>query len=77
MMTVQSACASVQPAAADQLVRGAEQLHRVRVLPLRIAVGKELADVARAGGAEDRVGQRVRDRVGIRMAGQARASGEW
>ena len=60
-----------EPAAADELMGGAQELHRVRVLPLRIAIGKQLADVARAGGAEDGVGQRVRDRVGIRVAGQA------
>ena len=34
-----------------------------------------LADVARAGGAKDGVGQRVRDRVGIRVAGQALGMG--
>ena len=38
-------------AAAHQLVRGAQQLHGVGVLPLRIVVGKELADVAGRGGA--------------------------
>ena len=61
----------------DELVRRAQQLHRVGVLPLRIGVGKQLADVARAGGAEDGVGERVRDGVGVRMAGEARARAEW
>ena len=56
---------------AHQLVRGAEQLHRIGVLPLGIGVGKELADVPGRGGAEDRVGQRVGDRVGVGVSGQA------
>ena len=42
-----------------------------------IGVGKELADVAGGRGAEDGVGERVGHRVGIGVAGEARADGEW
>ena len=37
------------------------------------AVGKELADVAAAGGAEDGVGERVGHGVGVGVAGEARS----
>ena len=51
-------------------MRRAEQLHGIGVLPLRVAVGKELADVAGTRGAENRVGERVRHGVGIAMPGE-------
>ena len=60
-----------EAAAADQLVRRAEELHRIRVLPLRIGVRKQLPDVPGPGGAQNGVGQRMRHRVGVRMPGQA------
>ena len=69
VMTEQSACDG-EAATANQLVGRAQQLHRVRVLPLRIAVGKELADVPGTGRAENSIGERVGHRVGIRMSGQ-------
>jgi hypothetical protein len=56
---------------ADEIMRRPEQLHGVRVLPPRVGVGKELADVAGAGGAEDRIGEGVRHRVGIRVPDEA------
>ena len=42
-----------------------QQLDAVGALPLRIGVGKMLADVARGGRAENRVGHRVTQHVGI------------
>ena len=65
-----------EAAAADQLVRGAQQLHRIGVLPLGIAVGKQLADVARARGAEDGVGEGVRHGVGVRVPGEPARMGD-
>ena len=45
--------------------RAPQQLDAVGVLPGRIGVGKVTADVARARGAEHRVGHRMADRVGV------------
>jgi hypothetical protein len=50
-----------------QLVRGAEELHGVRVLPLRVGVGKQLADVPRSRRAEDGVGERMGDGISVRV----------
>ena len=57
-----------------QLQRGellrhvAQQLAAVDALELGIGVGKVLADVAEAGGAEQRVADRVQQHVGVGMA---------
>jgi pimeloyl-ACP methyl ester carboxylesterase len=49
----------------------AQQLHRVGVLPDGVAVGEVLADVAQPGRAEQRVGDRVGEDVGVGVAGEA------
>ena len=51
----------------------AQQLEAVGAGEGGIGVGEVLADVAEAGGAEERIGDGVGDRVGVAVAGQARA----
>ena len=48
--------------------RFGKQRERVGALVLRVALGKVVADVAERGGAEERIGDRVAERVGIGMA---------
>ena len=48
-----------------------EQHHRVGALIGGIGVGEELADVSPAAGAQNSVGQGVREHIGIRVAQQA------
>ena len=48
----------------------AQQPERVGVLPLRLGVGEVRADVAQACGAEQRVDHRVREHVGVGVAGE-------
>ena len=55
-------------AAADDLDGAAEQVEPRRVLPLRIGIGKMLADVPGARRAEQRVGERVTEDVAVGMA---------
>jgi len=52
----------------DNLDRLTKQLDTRRAFPLRIGVGKMPADVAGAGGAQNRVGNGVTDRVGVGMS---------
>ncbi len=52
----------------DNRDRIAEQIGADGILPSRIGVRIVLADVARARGAEDRVGHRVTHDIGVRMA---------
>ena len=47
-----------------------KQHHRVGALIGRIGVGEQFADVSPAAGAQNSVGQRVREHIGIRMAQQ-------
>jgi hypothetical protein len=51
--------------------RARQQHHGIGAGELGGGVGEMAADVAQAGGAEQRVGDGVRQRVGIRMAQQA------
>ena len=60
----------------EQSGRMAEQLQRIDAFPLRIGVGKMLADIAEAGGAEERIGDRVGDRVGVAVAVQSALAGK-
>ncbi len=48
-----------------------KQRQRIGTAVLRVGVGKVVADVAERGRAEERIGDRVAERIGIRMAGQA------
>ena len=48
----------------------AQQVERVGATEGGIARGKQRADVAEPGGAEDGVDQRVREHVAVRMAGE-------
>lgn len=48
----------------------AQQLDAVGIGPRRIGVGEVIAEVAEAGSAEHRIGERVRDRVGVAVPGQ-------
>ena len=48
-----------------------EQVDAVGAAPARVGVGEVLADVAEAGGAEQRVGDGVGHGVGVAVAGQA------
>ena len=63
--------ADLEPAVVHQRDDATQQIEAVRVLPPRIGVGKMAADVAEAGGAENRVGQRVADDVGVGVAERA------
>ena len=49
----------------------AQQVDRVGVAPVLLVVGEELADVAEAAGAEQRVDHRVGEHVGVGVAGEA------
>ena len=46
-----------------------QQVDRVRVAPLLLVVREELAEIAEAAGAEQRVDHRVGEDVGVRVAG--------
>ncbi len=48
--------------------RPPQQIDARRVLPLRIRVGKVTSDVAEAGAAENRVGDRMADDIRVRVA---------
>src|SRR5262249_15270231 len=49
---------------------------RVGARPTLIGVRKVLADVAQAGGAEQGIGDRVRDHVGVAVAGETALVGK-
>ena len=51
-------------------------LDRVAAGVLGLGVGEHLADVAKAGGAEDRVGERMADDVGVAVADAAHRRGD-
>ena len=55
----------------DRADGGAQQVDRVGVAPALVVVGEERADVAAAGGAEQRVDHRVGEDVGVGVAGEA------
>ncbi len=55
----------------DRADRGAQQVDRVGVAPALVVVGKEGADVAAAGGAEQGVDHGVGEHVGVGVAGEA------
>ena len=57
----------------DDALRLGNEARGVRAFPLRILRGEMLADVARAGRAQEGVGDRVQYGVGIRVAGQTAA----
>ena len=69
-MTTASTFATAYPAARTICDGALEQRDAVRALPFRIGIGKMLADIARRGRAENRIGHRVAQHVGIRMAGE-------
>jgi len=48
----------------------------VGVLPARIGVGEEVADVGQRGGAEEGVAEGVGERVGVGVAVEAEVAGE-
>ena len=60
-----------QPPRVQPSERLGEEEPRVGILPARVGVGVELADVAEAGGAEQGVGDGVQHHVGVGMADQA------
>ena len=47
-----------------------QQLHGIGALAFGIGVGKELADVAAADGAEQRIGHGMRQHIGVGVAEQ-------
>ena len=63
--------ADLPAGALDAPRRLGEQRQRVGALVLHVGVGEVMADVAERGGAEQRVGDRVAERVGVGVAGQA------
>src|SRR6185503_19979924 len=65
-----------EPEPAHMLHRGAEHLRRVASRVFRIVVAKHLADVPRAGGAEDGVRQRMARDVPIRVPGEMQIEGD-
>ena len=48
-----------------------KQYHRIGTLVGRVGIGEQLADVSPAAGAQNGVGQGVREHIGIRVAQQA------
>ena len=65
-------CRAAQPAARTIAATCAQQLDRVGAAPARVGVGEVLADVAEPGRAEQRVGDRVGDDVGVAVAARPR-----
>ena len=53
-----------------------EQPHRVGVAVLLVGRGKQRAEVGKAGRPEQRVGDRVRDRVAVGVTGEPRRVGD-
>ena len=68
--TVQSTLPGAQPAARTSADGPAQQVDAVGARERGIGVGEVLADVAEAGGAEERVGDRVGHRIGVAVPGQ-------
>ena len=66
-------CRSTSPSAGHVGDDVAQQHDRVGARQRRVGVGEVLADVAEPGGAEQRVGDGVGDRVGVAVADEARA----
>ena len=69
--TITSQLTGRQPARADRCDHLGQQPGAVEPLPARVGVGVMLADVAQAGRAEQGVGHRVADDVGVGMPDQA------
>src|SRR5665811_1202495 len=61
----------VDDLAADRADGGAQQVDRVGAAPALLVVGEEGADVAAAGGAQQRVDHRVGEHVGVGVAAEA------
>ena len=70
-MIVQSTWSMIAALGAEQLGGMGEEQVRRRALPLRVGRREMLADVAEPGRAEQRVGDRVEDDVGIAVAGES------
>ena len=70
-ITVASTLPTCQPATLDRRAAFGEQRERVGAAVLRVGVGEVMADVAERGGAEQGIGDRVAERVGVGVAEQA------
>jgi hypothetical protein len=66
----------LEAARAHELVGPLQEPDRRDVEPLRVARREELADVAAAGGAEDRVDEGVRDHIAVRVPYEPRLAGK-
>ena len=69
-ITTQSALTSSKPGRAHAREGGREQHERVGTAVRLVVGGKERADVREAGGAEQRVGQRMGDDVAVGVPDQ-------
>ena len=68
---VASTLPTCQPAPRTRRAASASSAQRIGALELRVGVGEVVADVAERGGAEQRIGDRMAERIGIGVAGQA------
>ena len=69
-MTITSTLPTAESAPRDDRGGPPQQVEARRTLPLRVGIGKMTADVAGRRGAEDGVGHRMADDVGVRVAEQ-------
>ena len=74
--TVTSTLPMPKPAPQNDLHRAAKQADAVRVLPLRIVVGKQPADVSHRRRSENRIGEGMTDDVGVGVALEAAFEGD-
>ena len=68
-----STLTTVQPTPRDPRHDVAQQLHRRRAAVLLVGRGEQGAEVGQAGRTEQRVGDRVRDGVGVGVPGETGA----
>ena len=74
-ITVASTCTIASPGATQLRDRRAQQVDRVGVAVALVGVGEVLADVAEAGGAQQRVDDRVGEDVGVGVTREPRVVG--
>ena len=70
--TTTSTLPTVQPGARTRATTSASSAIDARAAVALVARGEQRPEVGQAGGPEQGVGDRVRDRVGVGVAGEAR-----
>ena len=65
---VASTLTIAKPASRTAGAHSREQLHRIGILPARVGIGKARAEIPERRGAEQRIGERVREHVAVGVA---------